>query len=62
MSAQREQVLDYGWLRDDAELRVFDPEANPVPYWFESAWTARAQAQEIAELRAELERLRYHPG
>lgn len=46
-------------LRPDGTLlRVFDPEGNPVPYWFEAARTARAQAQEIAELRAALERLR----
>jgi Uma2 family endonuclease len=43
---------------DGILLRVFDPEGNPVPYWFEAARTARAQAQEIAELRAALELLR----
>src|SRR5207253_2324559 len=49
------QVLDIAFRRDEALLRVLDPEGNPVPYWFENARTARAQAQEIVELRAELE-------
>jgi Uma2 family endonuclease len=52
------RVLDIAFRPDEALLRVFDPEGNPVPYWFENARTARALAQEMAELRAELERLR----
>jgi hypothetical protein len=50
--------LDITLRPDGSLLRVFDPEGNSVPYWFEAAQTARAQAQEIAELRAALERLR----
>jgi hypothetical protein len=57
------QLLDIAVRPDEALLRVFDPEGKPVPYWFENARTARAQAQEIAELLVELERLRrQHPG
>jgi hypothetical protein len=52
------QALDISLRPDGTLLRVFDPEGNPVPYWFEAARTARAQAPEIAELRAALERLR----
>jgi hypothetical protein len=52
------QLLDIAFRPDEALLRVLDPEGNPVPYWFENARTARALAQEMAELRAELERLR----
>ena len=50
-------LLHIAFRPDETLLHVFDPEVNPVPYWFENARTARAQAQEIAGLRAELERL-----
>jgi hypothetical protein len=52
------QSLDITLRPDGTLLRVFDPEGNPVPYWFEAARMARVQAQEIAELRTALERLR----
>lgn len=39
-------------------LRVIDPEGRPVPFWFEASRRARELEQELAALRAELDRVR----
>lgn len=57
-------ALDISLRPDGALLRVIDPEGNAVPYWFEATRENAAlrrenaaQAQRIAALEAELERL-----
>jgi Uma2 family endonuclease len=51
-------VLGISLQPDGALLRIFDPQGNPVPYPHENAHAARNLRQEMAALRAELERLR----
>jgi len=52
------QALGISFHPDGPLLRVFDPDGNPVPYWFEARRENMALQQRIADLEAALERLR----
>ena len=51
------QALGISFRPDGPLLRVFDPEGNPIPYWFEVRRENVALQQRIADLEAALERL-----
>ncbi len=52
------QELGISFRPDGALLRVFDPDSHPVPYLFETRRENTAFRRRIADLEAELERLR----
>lgn len=52
------EALSIAFAPDGDLLRVYDPDGQPVAFTFESRRQARLQAERIAELEAELARLR----
>ena len=51
-------TLGISFHPDGPLLRAFDPDGNPVPYWFEARRENAVLRQRIADLEAEMQRLK----
>jgi Uma2 family endonuclease len=51
-------ALSVSFRPDGPLLQVFDPEGHPIPYWFETTRENAALRRRMADLEAQLERLR----